>query len=172
MTIATTSTTPATEADLERLLLRTLKGCWGSIFSRALRRTLPGHLTPQQLFVLAHLCRQAAQPSELARDHHVGMSAMTGLIDGLVQRGFVERHPDPRDRRAVQLLITPAGRELLGEAEAGVLESARQLLSPLSAAQRERLHLALADLDRLLDPPEGCPVGPAASAPSAPGARN
>ncbi|HEY8744965.1 MAG TPA: MarR family transcriptional regulator [Chloroflexota bacterium] len=139
------------DATLESLLLRVTKRCWSTVFSSAMRRTLPGHLTPQQLFVLAQLDHGACQPSVLAREHHVGMSAMTGLIDGLVARGLVDRLQDPHDRRAVQLAITDDGRAIWSEAQAAVMESARQVLTPLDSAQRERLMLALSDLDRVLE---------------------
>ena len=139
------------DATLESLLLRVTKRCWSTVFSSAMRRTLPGHLTPQQLFVLAQLDHGACQPSVLAREHHVGMSAMTGLVDGLVARGLVDRLQDPHDRRAVQLAITDDGRAIWSEAQAAVMESARQVLTPLSLAERERLMLALSDLDRVLE---------------------
>jgi DNA-binding MarR family transcriptional regulator len=151
------------EASLESLLLRVTKRCWSAVFSSALRRSLPGHVTPQQLFVLAHLCHRPSQPSTLAREQHVGMSAMTGLVDGLVARGLVERGQDPHDRRAVQLAITDDGRALWGEAQAAVLDVARQFLLPLSPEERERLALALTDLERALESSEGCGERAAAS---------
>lgn len=138
--------TDGTARTLESQLLKTIKHCWSAVFSSTVRRTLPGHMTPQQMFVLAHLGRGACQPSALARESHVGMSAMTGLVDGLVSRGLVERRQNPHDRRAVQLEITDAGRALCTEAQAAVLEETRQLLAPLTAAQRERLAVALDDL--------------------------
>jgi DNA-binding MarR family transcriptional regulator len=76
------------------------------------------------------------------------MSAMTGLVDGLVARGLVERGQDAHDRRAVQLVITADGRALWGEAQATVLETTRQFLTPLTLDERERLTLALGDLER------------------------
>src|SRR5579875_3825583 len=130
---------------LERLFVRTLR-CAGRVFAPALRRSVPDHLTPPQLFLLNHLREQPAQPSELAREQHVGMSAITAVVDGLVARGLVERCPDPQDRRAVRLVITPTGREVCAEVEARVLEATRELLAPLSPAQRARLGAALADL--------------------------
>jgi DNA-binding MarR family transcriptional regulator len=148
-------TTAGEALDLERLFLHTLRRASRAVFSQALRRGASAHLTPQQLFVLGHLVKHPAQPSELARDHHVGMSAMTGLVDGLVGRGLVERCDDPRDRRAVRLHITPAGREAWEQVEARVVDAARQLLAPLSPAQRERLAAALRDLAALTAPGEG-----------------
>lgn len=150
------ASTDLTEPTLEARLLQVTKRCWSAVFSAALRRTLPGHLTPQQLFVLANLSHQPCHPSALAREQHVGMSAMTGLVDGLVARGLVERRQDAHDRRAIQLVITEEGRTLWTEAHAAVLETTRHMLAPLSDAERERLSLALGDLDRALETAADC----------------
>ena len=149
------STVTAPDTTLEVHFLRVFHNCWAAVLGRALRRNLPGNLTPQQLFVLARLSRCPAQPSELARDHSVGMSTMTGLIDGLVARGLVERQHDEHDRRAVRLVLTPDGDALWHEAEAATYEAVRQILAPLTAEQRERLARTLDDLESLLRPEEG-----------------
>ena len=124
----------------------TIKRSWSAIFSSALWRSFPGHLTPQQLFVLSRLKYGSAQPSDLAREQHVGMSAVTGVIDGLVARGLVERRHDEQDRRAVRLDVTAEGRAVLAEAQAAVLDSTRELLAPLSSEARERVLIAMRDL--------------------------
>lgn len=142
-------------SDLERLFLQVLRRSWLAIFSGALRRSLPGQCSPQQLFVLAHLSKRSMQPSELSRYQHVGMPAVTGLIDGLVTRGLVERRHDSSDRRAVVLSITPAGQKILELAEAQFADAAHLLLAPLSPEQRVRLALTLADLDSVVEPAPG-----------------
>ena len=45
----------------------------------------------------------------LARDLAHDKGAMTRIIDGLEQRGLVERRRDDADRRVVNLSLTPAG---------------------------------------------------------------
>ena len=151
----------AADTPLEARFLHVFHHCWGAVLGRALRRNLPGNLTPQQLFILARLSRCPAQPSEIARDHSVGMSTMTGLIDGLASRGLVERQHDEHDRRAIRLVVTSAGRALWEEAEAGTHEAVRQMLSPLTAEQRERLACTLDDLEGLLRPEEAGAAGTA-----------
>lgn len=146
----TSAATPP-DAELESLFLSTIKRSWSAIFSSALWRSLPGRLTPQQLSVLARLKYGSAQPSELAREQHVGMSAVTGVIDGLVARGLVERRHDEQDRRAVWLDVTREGRALLEEAQVAVLESTRELLAPLSSEARARLLIAMRDLAKAMD---------------------
>lgn len=152
-------TTTEPDPSLEGHFLRVFHHCWGAVLGRALRRNLPGNLTPQQLFILGRLSRCPAQPSELARDHSVGMSTMTGVIDGLVARGLVERQHDEHDRRAVRLVLTPSGHALWHEAEAGTHEAVRQMLAPLSDEQRARLAHTLDDLEGLLRPEEAAAAG-------------
>jgi DNA-binding MarR family transcriptional regulator len=48
--------------------------------------------------------------SELAAKLGIGLSAATGLVDRLVQRGLVERAADRMDRRVVRVGISPFGR--------------------------------------------------------------
>jgi DNA-binding MarR family transcriptional regulator len=47
--------------------------------------------------------------SELASRLGVGVSAATGLVDRLVERGVLERDSDPADRRVVRVRMSPAG---------------------------------------------------------------
>jgi DNA-binding MarR family transcriptional regulator len=56
--------------------------------------------------------RQAALAGELA----LSPSAASRMVDGLVQRGLVERREAPDDRRARTLRLSPRGAELLDDA--------------------------------------------------------
>jgi len=41
---------------------------------------------------------------------------MTRILDRLANKGFIERQPDPGDRRAFTIVLTPAGDELFKQA--------------------------------------------------------
>src|SRR6202171_675442 len=41
--------------------------------------------------------------------------SLVRLLDRLVEHGLVERRPDPRDRRANRLFLTPSGRQLVDD---------------------------------------------------------
>jgi DNA-binding MarR family transcriptional regulator len=50
---------------------------------------------------------------DLAAEERVRPPSMTRIVNGLEERGFVARRPDPRDRRQCLVTLTPEGREIL-----------------------------------------------------------
>lgn len=82
----------------------------------------------------------------------LGMEApsLVPLLDQLERGGLVERRPDPTDKRAKTLHLTPAGRDLAARAEVEakrVRDAAMQAIAPadIEAAARvfEQLRAAL-----------------------------
>jgi DNA-binding MarR family transcriptional regulator len=55
---------------------------------------------------------EPAPMRELACRLSCDKSNVTGIVDGLEERGLVARQADPHDRRVKQLVFTGAGREL------------------------------------------------------------
>ena len=55
-------------------------------------------------------------PVEVAQQLQTSQSGMTGKLDRLEEQGLVQRSRDPRDRRAIRLGITDAGRAVLSKA--------------------------------------------------------
>ncbi|MET0482215.1 MAG: MarR family transcriptional regulator [Aestuariivirgaceae bacterium] len=64
--------------------------------------------------VLARLDRfEGLKQAELADMLDLQPISLTRLLDGLSASGLIERRPDPEDRRAKRLYLTPAARPLL-----------------------------------------------------------
>ena len=90
-------------------------------FSHLLRAELrgtraPGNLQPihwSALYYL-HICNPYSNTPQ-------GVTEYLGLTKGTVsqtlkvleQQGFIEKHPDPKDRRSVHLMLTDAGKEVV-----------------------------------------------------------
>lgn len=65
--------------------------------------------TYMQVGVLMRIMEQPLTTSELAKQRKVSLQAASVLVQGLVDRGWLTREPDPNDRRQSLLQITPEG---------------------------------------------------------------
>ena len=88
-------------------------------------------------------------PGALLRQTMVTSGTMTNRVDRLAQRGFVERSPDPRDRRGVLVALTTTGKRTVDGAFESLLASERELLGHLSDDDHAQL---AALLKRLMVP--------------------
>ncbi|MGW6705279.1 MarR family winged helix-turn-helix transcriptional regulator [Streptomyces sp. NPDC054956] len=66
-------------------------------------------------------------------------SDLVSVINELAERELVERTPDPADRRRNVITLTAAGRRRLRKLEQLLATAQEELLSPLSAPEREQL---------------------------------
>ncbi len=96
----------------------------GRIIARLSRQvelaTTTVELTLSQYRALIMLGEGPEAASALAEKLAVSRPSLTGVVDGLVARGLVEREGDPSDRRRISLGLTGAGRALLAAADSEV----------------------------------------------------
>lgn len=77
-------------------------------------------LTLAQYRVLGILQEGREAASKLAEKLAVSRPSITGVVDGLVARGLVERAHDGSDRRRIDVHLTEQGRATLAQADAEV----------------------------------------------------
>ena len=103
---------------------------------------------PAQLRVLAIISRnEHTNMSRLAEALQVVPSSASRLCDRLEATGLLRRVPDPRDRREVRLLPTPAADRLLQELRERRQAALAEVLEQMTPAGRAELVRALAALD-------------------------
>lgn len=71
----------------------------------------------------------------LAQALDVSARNVTGLVDALVETGFVTREPHPSDRRAALVTFTEHGAAVVSEMASGQQELAHLLFGGMSSAQ-------------------------------------
>lgn len=101
---------------------------------------------PSHSAVFAQISPAGSRLTELARGANVTPQAMGELVDELEQLGYVERRPDPTDRRAKLIVLTSRGHECIAAGIAtiqGIEERIDQILGPRGHAQLRRLLNAL-----------------------------
>ncbi len=96
------------------------------------------------LLRLRALGADGANPGELARSAGMTPRNATGLVDTLEREGLVRRDPDPTDRRAVLVRVTPAGLTWLEEFRAPTRRAMTALYDGFTDAELHQLrHLCL-----------------------------
>jgi DNA-binding MarR family transcriptional regulator len=104
-------------------------------------------LSLTQIRVLAILRDRRVKMSELAGYLGLDKSTITGLVDRAEKRGLLRRAPNPVDGRAVDVMLSAAGREL---AERGATQIARSLSPMTTTLTRADAQRLTALLERML----------------------
>jgi DNA-binding MarR family transcriptional regulator len=127
-----------------------------AVATRFRERLAPLALEPRDFALLRALSAgEGVSQQALGEQLRIPPSRMVAFIDGLQERGLLERRPHPSDRRAHALYLTPAGRRLLAKAAAVASGFERELCGRLSAAERERLLELLGEVREQLGLPPG-----------------
>lgn len=108
-------------------------------------------LSLSQYRLLTYLAEGSAAAAALAERLIVSRPSVTTLVDGLVERGLVERRSDPGDRRRVDHVLTAKGRRTLGRADAAVAAMLESLTARLAPADARRALAGLALIQEALD---------------------
>lgn len=97
-------------------------------------------ITGSQFFVLQKISAKGRLTvSEVADRLSVSLSAITALVDRLVQAGLVVRSRDEQDRRLVWLVATDKGKEILARCMDGRRQVAAKYFGQLSDEDLEKL---------------------------------
>jgi DNA-binding MarR family transcriptional regulator len=106
---------------------------------------------PSHSAVFAQIKLEGSRLTDLARGANITPQAMGEMVDELEELGYVERRPDPSDRRAKLIVLTDRGRACVAagiSTISGIEERITQILG-------ERGHRQLRSLlGRLLEEPE------------------
>ena len=85
---------------------------------------------------------------ELSRDLEVPLSTATRTMDWLVNNGYAQRLPDPKDRRIVRVELTGKGKDTFQAISTFMLGKVEQAMSPLNTDERKTF---LSLLNKVLD---------------------
>lgn len=145
-----TQTGPSREAIPFPALLRHARATYGSAMRRALAEAGYDDIPKNGLYVIGGLAMDAAEIplGHLIREMRLSKQAAGQLVDALVLRGYLERAPDPSDRRKLTVALTERGR-----AAAAAQSAAREQIDAELTARigKENVEIARLALGELID---------------------
>ncbi len=92
----------------------------------------------------------AVNPKDICSQYRHDSGALTRVIDQLAERGLLERVRRDKDRRKVELQLTPAGRETIESLIPLVVDKLNEVLTDFSKAEVQELLRLLAKLNTTL----------------------
>jgi DNA-binding MarR family transcriptional regulator len=134
MNAMATAPTASPEAACGLLLMRLARAS-----GRRLAASLESLGMSGQEFASLHLLHDSGPLSQqqLSQGLRIHPSNLVGLLDALEAEGLIGRTRDPADRRRHIVGLTPAGLRRLAAAKKAAVDAERELLEPLSPAERE-----------------------------------
>ncbi|MGP3920665.1 MarR family winged helix-turn-helix transcriptional regulator [Nonomuraea sp. 10N515B] len=135
------------EPDLGILSSRTLFSLQRELFSRLSEQGHP-QVRPRHGAVIAYLDEEGSRATDLAAQSGQHKQVIGTLVDELVELGYVERRPDPADRRAKLIVPTEKGRDHMAKSDAilaAVEAEHAQAVGEQAYADFKRVFKAVAD---------------------------
>jgi DNA-binding MarR family transcriptional regulator len=103
-------------------LLRAARSTYGAAIRSALTEVGCDDLPRNGAYVIGGIARTGSPLSEIIQELGVSKQAAGQLVDTLVMRGFLDRAPDPEDRRRMTVTLTERGRMAASVVRAAVDE--------------------------------------------------
>lgn len=99
-------------------------------------------------FHILHIVEDAGsiRTTEIAKKIAVRKSNLTPLLNKLFEYSYINRTPDPDDKRAIRIELTEHGKAFLADKKEIIEADVEEKLASLTAEDREKLSRAVADL--------------------------
>jgi DNA-binding MarR family transcriptional regulator len=135
-------------------LLRAARGAYGNAIRTRLAAASFDDMPQNGPFVLGGMANHGVAAGDLIRQLGVSKQAASQLVDTLVLRDYLERRPNPEDRRRIDIELTERGRAAAQAVRAGVESVDDELARRLSQAEMSGLVAGLVALTAIREEAE------------------
>lgn len=111
-------------------------------------------LSHQQSFVLGYLTKSpGAIQRDIADMTRTTPASVSSLLNGLEQRGLIERRTEAGNERSKRVYATDAGAQLIAGFDDAMRATEESILAPLDQHERDTLHSLLSKITAVLPRP-------------------
>jgi DNA-binding MarR family transcriptional regulator len=114
-------------------LLRAARRTYGDAIRSALADVDCGDMPRNGSYVVGSIARNGSPLGEIISELGVSKQAAGQLVDTLVRRGYIDRSPDPDDRRRLTVALTRRGRVAAEATRAAVERVDAELIAAVGA---------------------------------------
>jgi DNA-binding MarR family transcriptional regulator len=114
-----------------------------------MRTMMSDELTIPQFRILGAIYRGNSLVSEIAKLHGVSQAAMSKMVQGLVEKGWVEREPQQDDRRQVKLKLSVKGNSFYQQTRKKAQNSIQEKIEGISKQDLFHLEKGLEALEKI-----------------------
>lgn len=122
----------------------------GRQISTFLRESGEEETTLMQVSVLHQIKERSMTASDIAKKRKVSLQSASVLVQGMVEKGWIVREPDPNDRRQFLLQITPEGMEKAEATRSQIVNYLAGFMEDLSPEEIAAGQVFLPALNRIL----------------------
>jgi DNA-binding MarR family transcriptional regulator len=140
---------PTTSDQITRELLTVLP-LLNRLVAYVLRQEGKDETTVVQMRIITHLLDNPMTLTALAKKRHISLQSASEQVQSLVERGWILRVTNPKDRRQSLLHVTDEGRQQYLETRTHVIATLNPLIARLSPEENETVHQALLILQEIL----------------------
>lgn len=108
-------------------------------------------ITPAQARIAARIGPSGTRVSDLAEQARVTKQTAAFLVEQLEAKGYLQRIPDPSDRRARLVQLTPRAEPVVAAANAAVEQAFAEWADHVGTQRLQQLYEILRDLREITD---------------------
>ena len=109
---------------------------------------------PQLIALLAIAEKGPLTLATIAKEIHLSPSTLVGVVDRLVEKGYVIRERSTKDRRQVNISVTEEGASFAGDAPSPLQETLAEALNELSTGEQATISRSLEQIVELMEAKE------------------
>ena len=117
-------------------LVRILHWCTDQIMTATLEEQ---ELTASQGHIMGYLSRQTTPPCprDIEAAFHLTHPTVSGILSRLEQKGFIQQHPDPDDRRCKRIYLSEKGLQCHGTMCRIIFENEERMVQYFTPEEKE-----------------------------------